>query len=108
MNLDDGEIEIQVFGETFTLQPTLGALQKLDRRFGSLRNAIEQCSALSLASLVDVICIGAGLEKKEARRVPDLVFNEGVVNVAGQVTEYLAKLLDPSGKGQESGDEGKS
>lgn len=106
---DYGSVDIEL-DETVTLKPTLKAMQQIDRRFGSIRHAIEQVAGLSLDSLSFVVQAGSGMGQKEAKDLPEQVFQAGIVNVAGPVSEYLAMLLNPSGKsasGKEGDDSGK-
>lgn len=104
---DYGRVELEL-DETIVLRPTLKAMQQIDRRFGSIRQAIEQVGGLSLDALVFVVQAGAGLAQRDAKDLPDRVFEAGIVNVAGPVSEYLAMLLNPSGKSANDTDGEKS
>lgn len=93
-----GQVDVVLNGETLTLKPTLAAYQKIDGRMGGLRQAIEQCSNMTLDGLCFIISAGAGLGKKESAELPEKVFREGTLNVLPNVTEYLVMLLNPTGK----------
>ena len=98
MDIDSGKVELSLNGETYTLVPTLKALQRIDRQFGSLRTAVERCGSMSLDAIVTVIAAGANLSKDEEKALPEQVFQEGIANVAASSAEYLTTLLNPSGK----------
>jgi hypothetical protein len=97
-DINHGTVEVTLGGETFVLEPTLNALQRIDRSFGSIRAAVQRCSELSLEAIVSVIAAGADVDAKEAKRLPELVYREGLVNVAPQLTEYLVALMNPGGR----------
>jgi hypothetical protein len=106
--VDYGQVEVELGGEVLTLRPTLDALEKIDRQFGSIREAASKVRSLNLGALVAVIAWGAELSPREAKALPQQVFDAGIVNVAPLVNEYLAYLLNPSGaSGEESDGEGK-
>lgn len=102
-----GQIDIDLGGETITLQPTLAALQKIDRAFGSLREASERVANLSLDALVTIIAAGAGLDAQAAKALPERVFRAGILNLVGPVSEYLLVLMNPTGEQSREGAEGK-
>lgn len=107
-DIDYGQVDIDLDGEVYTLKPTPGAMQKIDRQFGGLRGAMQQVQALSLDAISAIIVAGAGLGQRQAQAIPALVFAAGLINVTGPVSDYLTYLLNPSGKGgDEEGGEGK-
>lgn len=105
--VDYGQVEIDLGGEVVTLKPTLSAMQRIDRHFGSIREAINQVGQLSFDAVAFVITAGAGLSGKDARDLPEQVFAAGVMRVAGKAAEYLALLLNPTGKQSVGDPEGK-
>lgn len=105
--LSYGQVELQLGDETLTLKPTLAALEKIDRHFGSIREAIVQVGNLSLTAMVVVIVAGSGLVGEAAKEVSEKVFRAGLVNVAAPLSDYLTVLLNPSGRSVGGGGEGK-
>lgn len=103
MNTDSGTYEIEMAGETYTLRPTLHALQQIDRKLGGMRSAMEQCSALSLDALVTIIAAGANLEREAEQQLPEHIFRKGIAEVAGDAAYFLTLLLNPTGEPPESG-----
>jgi hypothetical protein len=92
-----GMVDVELDGEVITMSPTLGALTKIERRFGSVRQAAEAVANMQHAAICDIITFGAGLDKASQKELPEAVFQAGLVNVAGAAGEYLAKLLNPAG-----------
>lgn len=95
---DYGQVEIDLGDEIITLKPTITAMQKIDRQFGSIREAVQQVSSLSFGAVAFVISAGSGMGQTEAKDLPDRLFRAGLMNVAPQLSEYLGMLLNPSGR----------
>lgn len=104
--LSHGQVEIELGGETVTLNPTLAAMEKINRHFGSLREALTRCASLDFTGVVVVIAAGAGLGQEGTKRLPDQVFQAGILNVIGPVSDYLTTLMNPAGQsaGEGSGE----
>jgi hypothetical protein len=84
-------------GETeYELEPTLHAVRKIEQRFGGLLPTLEALRGLNVDAVSHVIIAGASLTPKEARDVPDAVFEAGVANVTAEVIPYIMALLNPS------------
>lgn len=105
---DYGIVEVELGGKKYELKPTLAALRKIGRKFSTpgdmsrgLRTALESCSSLDPDQLAEIIAIGADIEQAKAKKLPDAIFDAGIVNVLPKVTEYLMLLLDPTGKKDE-------
>lgn len=96
-----GTIELDLGGTKYKLQPTLAAYEKIETRMGGLRQAIENCSNMSLDGLTFIIAAGAGVGQREQKKLKEAIFAEGTLNVLPQVTDFLMKLLNPSGKDSE-------
>jgi hypothetical protein len=97
-----GWVDLELGDETLTLKPTLDAMLRIERHFGGVRNAAVQVQDLSLTTLCQIIAAGAGLDKAEAKALPEKVFEAGIATAAGPVAEFLGALLNPGGD-----DEGK-
>jgi len=81
--------------DEYTLTPNLDAVRKIEGRFGGLRLALDGLGALSVDACAAVIIAGAGLNPKEAKQVPDAVFEAGVGEVTAQVVPFIVALLNP-------------
>lgn len=91
-----GKTTVTVGEFEFELEPTLGALRKIEQRFGGLRPTLEALGSLSVDAVSHVIVAGANLSPKEAKEVPDAVFAAGVADVTAQVVPFVMALLNPS------------
>jgi len=95
-----GTVDVCVGETTYVMKPTLKAMDKIQSRWpaAGLRGAIEACGALGARDIAFVLAAGAGIGQTEAKDLPEIIFNEGTVNVAPKVVEYLALLINPTGK----------
>ena len=103
-----GTVEVTVCDETYTLKPTLKAMDKIQSRFqeaGGLRGAIAACSGMGARDLAFIVAAGAGMGQREAKDLPESVFQEGSVRVAVPVLEYLMLLINPTGREDDDEDE---
>lgn len=101
--LDHGQIDVELGGETVTLKPTLGAMQAINRRFGNLREAIQQVESFNFEAVSFIIAAGCG-----RKDVSQEVFETGVINLMAPSANYLANLMNPSGRDQENTSGGKA
>lgn len=98
-----GTVEIDINGKSYTLKPTLSAYEKIETRMGGLRQAIENCSNMSLDGLTYIVAAACNIGAKDQKELKENIFEEGTLNVLPKVTEYLMKLLNPSGKEEDDG-----
>lgn len=98
-----GIIDVEINGKKYTMKPTLAAYEKIETRMGGLRQALESCSNMSIDSIAFIIGAGCGIGSKEIGDLKENIFQEGALNVLPKVTEYLMKLLNPSGKEVDDG-----
>lgn len=97
--VDYGTVELSVGDEVYTLTPTLDCVRKLRRwGIGSPRNALEKCQDLDPDTLAIILAAGAGLGQKHFNELAEGIHNYGVVNVMNGIAEFLALLLNPTGK----------
>ena len=100
--VDYGTVEIALGDETYTLKPTLDCIRKLKRwGLGSPMEAVEACRKFDPDSLAVVLAAGAGLGQKQFGPLAEEIFAAGTVNIAAPLIEFLAMLLNPTGKDQE-------
>lgn len=92
-----GTVDIKLDDETYTLQPTLGAVRAIEAHFGGLRGASQAINALSIVGCAVIIAGGAGLTGKAAEAVADQVWQAGVLEVSVQLNAYLVALYNPKG-----------
>lgn len=96
--IDYGQVDIDLGGEVYTLKPTPAAILKINRQFGGLRSAMERVRDIDVDAVAVIVAAGAGLGGREAKDMPERIAAEGVASLAGPVSEYLAYLLNPSGR----------
>ena len=102
---DFGIVEIELDGEILELRPTLRAFQKIQNRFGGLSQAVQGLSGLNIDNVAAVVAAGAGINgTKDTEKLKENIFAAGVVNVIGKTSEYLALLMNPTGKESPEGD----
>lgn len=101
--IDHGQVDIELGGETVTLKPTLGAMQKINRKFGSLLAAAQQVQTMDFEALAFILAAGCGRKSVEQE-----VFETGVINLIGPAANYIAALMNPSGREPGEGDQGKA
>lgn len=104
--LSYGQVELRLGDETLTLKPTLAAIQKVCRHFGSVREGLAPVANMNLDAHVVVIAAGAGLSAREIAELPAKVVDAGMINLAGPLQEYLYVLMNPSGRSADSEGEG--
>lgn len=106
---DYGQIEVELIDNTYILEPTLRALQNINRKIGSIRETVQKVENLDFDALVLVIAEGAGIkQQREREELAEEVFETGVMKVYSPVSEYVKALLNPSGKDPSEEDEGKA
>lgn len=92
-----GTVDIKLDDETYTLQPTLGAVRAIEAHFGGLRGASQAINALSIDGCAVIIAGGAGLKGKDAEAIAEQVWQTGVLEVSVQLNAYLVALYNPKG-----------
>jgi len=98
--LDYGTVEITLGGKVYTLEPTLNCSRNLKKfGLGPPRMAAEKCAAsLDADDMAIVVCAGANLDRKDIDKIAHAIHGEGVVQVAAPIIDFLAMLLNPTGK----------
>lgn len=98
--LDFGCVEVEL-DETLTLQPTLRAFEKIERKFGGLASAIQPLGTFNLEAIAFVISAGANLGQKRDEDLKKQIFERGVSKVAPLAIKYITLLMNPTGKDDE-------
>ena len=96
-----GTVELMLDKKKYVMKPTLKAYERIETRMGSLRQAIEHCSNMNIATAALIVSAGSGLGTRQEEEIKEAIFKEGTLNVLPAVTEFLMKLLNPSGKNLE-------
>ena len=100
-----GIVTLDLNGDELELKPTLRAFQKIQNRFGGLSQAIQGLSGLNIDNVAAVVAAGAGINgTKDTEKLKEQIFTAGVVNVIGKTSEFLALLMNPTGKESPDGE----
>ena len=101
-----GTVEVKVHDVVYTLKPTLKAMDRIQQKWpDGLRGAIGASQQLGARDLAFIIAAGAGINSREAKELPDLVFSYGSVHCAAPIIEYLGLLINPTGRESSPEDE---
>lgn len=92
-NLTKGEVAIHLAGEPHTLKPTLEAFTRI-AEIGGYRDLCRRIAAYEVAATAFAIRHGLGWDDKQARALPELLFQTGMTGLAGPVAEYVFKLFN--------------
>ena len=76
--LNSGDVTITINGADRTLKPTLRALSTISGQFNGLAKARELLVAQDFATAVFVIRHGLNLSDREARTLPDEIYENGL------------------------------
>ena len=76
--LNPGEVEISLAGETRTLKPTLRALNIISSQYGGLARARELLVAQDMGATVFIIRHGLNLSDSQAKALPEQVYQTGL------------------------------
>lgn len=95
--INRNQVECEINGEDYTLEPTLNAMSMIERRFGSVTEALDKMRNPSLDDVTLIIAAGASVPGKQRDRLKEDIFNDGIMNVNPKAVEYLVSLLNPSG-----------
>lgn len=108
-----GQVDVVIDGTTYTLRPSLAAAQTLSRAFGGLSPLLDRLRNADLDAYVAVVVQGAGLERRDAKAMPEAIWSHGVQSLMNPCTEFVLILvnggrpLDDDG-GEEAGKAGKA
>lgn len=99
-----GQVEVDL-EEPLTLQPTLRAYERIDKKYGGLAAAIQPLSVFSMDAIVFVVSVGAKISGKDA--LDDLkqqIFDRGVSEVAARAIEFVTLMMNPTGRSDDEED----
>lgn len=100
-----GVVDLMVDGTTYTLRPSLRAAQALSRAYGGFAPLLDRLRQMDLDAYSAVIVQGAGLERREARDVPEAIYSAGMADIMVPCVEFVA-ILANGGKPLADDDDG--
>lgn len=102
---NQGDVELELNGETVSLACTLGAAKQINARFGSFADAARRVALFDFSAYV--LIVAAGLNKKEKEVEAD-VFAAGIKRITKPVNDYIISLSNggqpDDAKGGDSGE----
>lgn len=106
-----GQVDIELGGETVTLKPTLRAFEEIEKRYGGSIPAMQALASFGIGPMLHIIAAATNTGQKYHPELKQKIFDAGIRNLSGKVTEYLDMLTNPTGKDKseidaEQGDEG--
>lgn len=106
--LGAGNVSIELDGRTVILKPTLRAAQTISRQKGGIVGAIEMVSRLDFDTIVQVVSLGSSASDRDAKDLPDRVFEAGITTLSGPIIRYLSMLANGGRPQTTGGSEGAS
>lgn len=109
------DIEVTLDGQAYLLKPTLETMKRVNRKFGSLREALVRVQSLDFEAACAIVAIASGCKDDRQRTaVDERLFRTGLVNVTAQIADLIGVLMDPvtaagedPGEGEGEGEPGK-
>jgi hypothetical protein len=89
-----GEVEIDLagWGRPIKLVPSITAATNLSRRFGGFQPLMAKLGAFDFDAYVAVIAQGASMTEKGIKKLPDCVYQTGVLGLAVPLIKYVSAL----------------
>lgn len=95
--LGDGDVEIELDGETVTLKCSLGAAIALTRAPGGLYgtgSVAERLLRCDIDTMCMVIRAGLGVGPSAIKDLPEKVYRTGLVNVRGELASFIGRVAN--------------
>jgi len=98
----DGEVELNLAGETFILRCTLDAFREVPARFDGFVGALRRLGVADVDATAHMIAIGIGKgrNQRERERIAGKLFEAGLDDALSKLTEWIG-LLSAGGKRRE-------
>lgn|SRR5690606_15762490 len=102
----DRDVELKLGEKTYILSPTLDAMRKINRQFGSIMDAGSRIARYDFDAMEFVIKAGAGLSDKQSDQMAKELVKSGLIPAAPSIAKFINVLLDPEGRGDDSSEDG--
>ena len=91
--INSGEVPVVFNGEDLVLKPTLRAATTISRQFDGFANARAKLLAEQLDAVVFILRLGLNLSDRDARDLPDKVYENGITaELLIPLIKYVAVL----------------
>jgi hypothetical protein len=92
--LDHSHVVLETANETYKLAYNAKSVKAVNRRFGNIREALNQVASFNYDAILFVVATGANVEGKKAEReLEDEIIETGLTEVLGPVQKYCTLLL---------------
>lgn len=94
--LGQGNVDIEIAGEVYTLKPTVHAIKTLSRKYGGLNLLLQSLAKLDFEAVCDVIEVGLGRSGgnvKQRAELAEAVFETGLTDDTGRLAEYCIRYV---------------
>lgn len=94
--LRPGQVEVTLAGfpNPLTLTPSLKAATTLSRRYGGLKELVEHIQAMDIEAFIAIIGASAGLAEAGMTKLPEAVYETGVMNLSLPLTKFCVALAN--------------
>ncbi len=92
--IDAGSISITLDDEERFLVPTLKVITRVSRQYGGPLAALEKVRTMDLDAFVFIIGLGLDSDERERKRLPEMVFSAGLLNLVAPVTKFMMVLAN--------------
>jgi len=104
---ENGEVKLELRGQTVILKPSVKALRGLSTLYPSLYELMMRVGQFNLIAICDTIQLGAGGDSGKDREIlEEAVYEYGVQKISAPITEYLRTLMNGGRPATKSGEEG--
>mgnify|MGYP001609990959 CR=1 FL=1 len=91
--INAGEIHIVLDGEPITLRPTMRAADLISNQLGGFAKARQAIYDENRNLIVSIIRIGSGMKEEAARKLPEMLWRNGLnLKILMPLLEYLSVL----------------
>ena len=93
--MDRSTVAITLGGEIRELKCTLEAMTVMNKAYGGMLNMYQRVKDVDFEAMLVAVGCGLMLEGEEAKKLPDLVYKSGMIDLSVPVGEFV--LLCASG-----------
>lgn len=104
----DRDVQVELGEKTYNLSPTLDAMRKINRQFGSLMDAGARIARYDFDAMAFIIRAGAGLTDKQSEQMQHELVRSGLVPAVPALTKFIGVLLNPEGVEDGGGEPGEA
>jgi hypothetical protein len=92
--LTAGDVPFILAGERRVLRPTLRAVTHISSVCGGLKKALTAIGEFDLTAMTAVIRAGLNLTDQESKKVPELIYETGILELTGPLSDFIVVLAN--------------